>query len=407
MRIALFLVTIAGAWAQTSITFYPAVVTHCNSAGAGSGKVVWSYDGAGQVQVRVGSAAGKALTQPAGPHGSAPTGEVVTDGIIFVLTDAGGTELAETAPAIVRCNPAGEVLAPSLAGAPYFPLQPGDEWIYSYSSRINTNVYVMRKITGAIYVGDLAWFTVEESIGGGAQPSLSWYRNDDMGRIYQLTSQGAVLYLDPTTPPDPSAILKPTVGGPVQVPAGTFSNTLNYSIINGGLDLESGTFARGVGLVMNSHNMLSGSSGGFTEGMKLVYARIDGHVVFGSPMSSLELGVDASSLDVTNRKAANCAVPCYFVACYLAPGADPAGTYKPCFQARVNLGHTGFGRQQCDVDFLDSANQVLSHATVTGDFGSVQIPLYSAPNVPYQPGNYQVRAQTPDGRIAIAPVQLN
>jgi hypothetical protein len=346
-----------------------------------------------------------------GPQGSVATGDIVTDGVVFLLTDGGSQELASSTPGIVRCNRAGEVLAPALANASYFPLEVGDEWIYSYNSRISTSAYLARRITQAIYVGDLAWFVLEESING-TTPSDSWFSNDDMGRIYQLTSQGAQLWLDPTPRPDPSATLKITgTGGTVQAPAGTFHNSLNYMVVNGGLDLETGMFARGIGLVVNSHDLLEGSGGGFTEGMTLVYAKIDGHVVFGSPLSSLELGVESNSFDVSNMKAPNCAVPCYFVACGIVPGADPPGTYKPCFQARVRMGQTGWGSQSCDLDLLDSSNNSLYHVTLTGtsNHESVvanQVQLYTTPNHPFPPGSYQLRAQTPDGRVSIAPIQL-
>lgn len=412
MRLGLVFAAVWTAYAQTSITFDPPLVTHCNARGMGSGTVFWNYDGGGQVQIRIGAVDGTALTKLVGPQGSVPTGYVVTDGTVFLMTDGGSQELARTIPAIVRCNPAGEVLAPALSSATYFPLQVGDEWIYQYNSRVITSVYLARRITQAVYIGDLAWFVLEDSFSGSTQTSLSWLRNDDAGRIYQLTSQGGQLWLDPTTPPDPSAVLKITGrGGTVQSPAGTFADSLSYSVINGGLDLETGTFARGIGLVINNHDMLTGSSGGFVQGMTLVYARIDGHVVFGSPMSSLELGVEANSFDLSNMQAPNCAVPCYFVACGLAPGADPPGTYKPCFQARVRMGQTGSVAEQCDLDLLDSSSKTVSHTTVSGGTDNeavvaIQIPLYTTPNHPYPAGSYQLRAQTPDGRVAMAPIQL-
>ena len=412
MRFVLILLASIGACGQTAITFDPALVTHCNSSGLGSGTVSWNYDGGGQVQVRVGAVDGATLTGLAGPQGSVAINDLVIDGMVFILTDGGPQELARTTPAIVRCNPAGEVLAQGLATASYFPLQVGNEWIYSYSSRVVTSAYLTRRISQAVFIGEVAWFVLEDTFGGTAQPSLSWFRNDDAGRIYQLTSRGEKLWLDPSVPPDPSATLQIAgMGGVVQVPAGRFQNTLSYRVVSGGLDLETGTFARGIGLATNSHTMLTGSSGGFTEGMTLVYARIDGHVVFGSPSSSLDLGVESNSFDVSNKNTANCAVPCYFVACGLAPGADPPGTYRPCFQARVRMGQTGSAVQACDLDLLDSSNNSLYHATLTGtsDSESIvanQVPLYVKANQPFPPGRYQLRAQTPDGRTSIAPIQL-
>src|SRR5579864_1812686 len=125
MRFAFLTLACLPAWAETFLRFDPAVVTHCAVPGLGSGTLAWSYDGPGPVQVRVGSPDGTPLTGPAQSQGSAPTGDWVTDGISFVLTLGGTQELARTT-AVVRCNPAGEVLSPALSVATWFPLQVGD-----------------------------------------------------------------------------------------------------------------------------------------------------------------------------------------------------------------------------------------------------------------------------------------
>ncbi len=415
MRLVLFLLILESAAAQSFIRFDPPVVTHCTASGLGAGTVSFHDDGPGAVQVRVGTADGGALTGLVPPDGSATTGDWVTDGMAFILTDGGSQELARTT-AVVRCNPPGEVLAPALAAASYFPLQVGDEWIYIFNSRISTFSYVTRRIVRVDLIGDVAWFVISEAVGT-LPGSESWFRNDDSGRIYQLINNQEQLWLDPSVPADPSALLMITGrGGAVQVPAGRFQDSLGYKVFRGALDLETGSFARGIGLVTNSHTSLTGSSGGFTEGLTLVYAKIDGHVVFGSPVVSLELATEANRFDITGKQAPNCAVPCYFVACGLAPGADPPGTYKPCFQARVRLAQTGSDVQSCDLDLLDSSNNSVYHATLTGtpDRESIlvqQVRLYApyqypATPQPFPPGNYQLRAQTPDGRMSIAPIVL-
>jgi hypothetical protein len=69
----------------------------------------------------------------------------------------------------------------------------------------------------------------------------------------------------------------------------------------------------------------------------LVEADVAGGIHFSALQSTMELSIESLNLDVSGMKATNCAVPCYFAACYPAPGADPAGTYKPCAQARVAL----------------------------------------------------------------------
>jgi hypothetical protein len=174
--------------------------------------------------------------------------------------------------------------------------------------------------------------------------------------------------------------------------------------------------ARGIGLVNYTSNILAGSSGGFNTSLNLVYAKIDGHVVFGSPVLSLELGTEGSSFDVTNKIAPNCAVPCYFVACGLVPGADATGTYKPCFQARVRLRQLGSDLQSCDLDLLDGSGSVAYHRALTGTMDAestlfAQVPLYAPAlsgiaTIPLPTGNYQLRVQTPDGRMAVAPIQV-
>ena len=75
------------------------------------------------------------MTGPSASSGSAVTGDWVTDGMVFVLTDSSGNQFASVT-AVVQCTPFGEVLPSALATAPYFPLQVGDEWLYLYNSRI-------------------------------------------------------------------------------------------------------------------------------------------------------------------------------------------------------------------------------------------------------------------------------
>jgi hypothetical protein len=107
------------------------------------------------------------------------------------------------------------------------------------------------------------------------------------------------------------------------------------------------------------------------------------------------------------------------VACGLGSFVDPPGTYKPCFQARVRLRQTGSDVQSCDLDLLDSSNTSVFHTTLTGTSESEsvmvqQVLLYSvSPTPPYPQtfqtlpvGKYQLRAQTPDGRVSIAPIEI-
>lgn len=405
MRSLVFLCVSCSLLAQTSLTLNPEVITHCAPNGLGHLTAVWNYSGPGPVQVRVLSSNGPSMTGPTLPQGNAQSGEWVRDGMMFVLTDAGTQELAR-ATARVQCNFAGEVLPTALAVASYFPLRVGDEWVYLVNSRLITSAYVTRRISRAELVGNTAWFVIEQTVSGEANPQETRFRNDNQGRIYQLTTQGEQIWLDPTAMPDPSAILKVDGRGfDLKTPIGIFHDALSYDRRET-LILERGMFARGIGLVTSSQQMLTGSSGGFLQGLDLVYAKIDGHIYYATPSHSIELGVDATDFDVTNQKAPNCAVPCYFVACGFVPGADPPGTYKPCFQARVQ-----FQSASVDLDLLDAASNSVFHLTLAspGDSDSIvfrQVPLYSTPNHPFPTGSYRLRAQTTDGAAAFASIQV-
>src|SRR5260370_12821150 len=151
--------------AQTTLTLLTDVITHCsnNVVSLGRTSVVWNYPGPGPVQVRVNAPDGPSMTGLALSQGTAPTGDWVHDGLIFVLTDAGSQELARTT-AHVKCNPAGEVLPAGLAAASYFPLQVGDEWVYADNDRIITGAYITRRVARAELIGNTLWFVIEDTV---------------------------------------------------------------------------------------------------------------------------------------------------------------------------------------------------------------------------------------------------
>jgi hypothetical protein len=107
---------------------------------------------------------------------------------------------------------------------------------------------------------------------------------------------------------------------------------------------------------------------------------------------------------VSGQKATNCAVPCYFVACGLVPGADPPGTYKPCAQARVGLANwPAAASRAVRVQFVAPDGTTRFDQTLNLDASPaesvifVQVPLYSAPNLGLPAGLYQLLAKTVDG----------
>jgi hypothetical protein len=417
MRVCLLslLVPLFSLNAQTLLQILPEVITECSFPGSGRATIAWNYAGAGPVQIRIGGASGVAMTGLEAPKGSADTGDWVSDGLIFVLTDSFGQELARTT-AHVLCTAFPDPILFALAASSYFPLQVGNEWVYRVDSRTGTADHLIRRVTGVRLIGNQAWYVVVS--GDNSSPTL--YRADAQGRIYQLDANGReVLWLDPTANPDPAATLKITVRGqPYRSALGRFPDSLSYTVP--GFVMETGTYVRGVGLVFSRSDMLSGSSGGFVNGLDLVYARIGGNIRFATPAISLGLSVESNDLDVSGLRVTNCAVPCYFAACGLFPFTDPPGTYKPCFEARVRLENLAvIDSTTLDIDLLDAADHSIFHTSATVAAGPAQpdsifaqkLPLYSAPNQPVPPGTYrvQVKAKLSDGAgvaTAAIPVQV-
>ena len=118
----------------------------------------------------------------------------------------------------------------------------------------------------------------------------------------------------------------------------------------------------------------------------------------------MQLGIESLSLNVSGKEVTNCAVPCYFVACGLTPGADPPDTYKPCAQTRVGLSNWPAGQSRTVRLQLVAPDGTIAHdRTLTMDAAPdesvtfLQLPLYSAPNRPLPAGAYQLVAKTDDG----------
>jgi len=404
---------------QTVFQIRPDVITECSSNGLGRATIVWNYPGPGPVQVRVGPA-GVPMTGLQPSIGSGDTRDWVSDGLLFTLVDSAGRELAR-ATARVKCSPFPDPIGAALSSTSYFPLQVGNEWVYRIDSRVGTANYVTMRVAGVRIVNDQAWFSV--LTGDNPQTAIeTLYRADAQGRIYQLDVNGReILWLDPTANPNPSAVIQILNGRgqPFRNALGSFPDSFGYVIMTP-LSRETGTFARGVGRINSSSDSLTGSSGGFVDGLDLVYARIGGNIRFTPPVLSVALSVESNNLDVSGGKVTNCAVPCYFVACGIAPGADPPGTYKPCFQARVRLENLPVqDSTTLDLDLLDAGEHSVYHTSETVASGQAQpdsilvrqLQLYSAPNQPVPPGSYRVQVKakvSAGGDIAAAtiPVQV-
>jgi hypothetical protein len=124
----------------------------------------------------------------------------------------------------------------------------------------------------------------------------------------------------------------------------------------------------------------------------------------------LSVGIEKTRLDVGGKNVTNCAIPCYFLACYLS-GADPPGTYKPCAQARVEA-HSATP-YIVELELVDALNRVVYQAPAAAAAGGdllryVQLQLYSKPNLPLPPGFYTLTARAKDGAeiVAAASIQV-
>jgi hypothetical protein len=233
-------------------------------------------------------------------------------------------------------------------------------------------------------------------------------REDPNGAIYIYQNGAASLWLDPNQATGATPQLAITGRGPFQNSLGAFAEAANYTRQQGFI-LEHGILVKGIGLISNSSTMLTGSSGGFVESYDLVEARIDGHIVFGPSASSIEVTSEAAVFDVTHGLVTNCILPCYFAACGLvAPQPDPSGTYKPCFRAGAKLSSLA-GPTPVVLAILDGAGNVLTQSTMSllpddggRSEGFHEMPLYSAPNQPFAPGTYQLRATSPSASATVS-----
>ena len=234
----------------------------------------------------------------------------------------------------------------------------------------------------------------------------SKFRVDGQGRTLILTGDGDQLFLDPH-PNGTNGQLHPGgLGGSYTSAVGTVGDTLLYTNPVGGVLLtEMGQLGRGVGLLWSKTNLLTGSSGGFTNGRTLVEAVVDGGKTHYTATAGLRVGMESLTLDVTGKNVSNCILPCYFAACGLGgPQPDPPGTYKPCARARVSLenwpadaSHTVHVRLIAP-DSTVLTDQKYEVPTAPGEVVyTTQVQLWSAPNTPYPPGTYQLAASTEDG----------
>lgn len=368
-----------------TLTMSPAVISTCVS-GLGQGTLVWS-GATGAVQIHVGAADGPAMTGPLGTSGAAPTGPWVTDGLSFYLVDQSGNVEAFVT-AMVRC---GSGVDQGLGSGSYFPLAVGNTWVYKYNSRILTGAYLVQTITGQQVMNGQIYYVLTETAPAPAA-TIALLRTDTSGVIYQYTPSGDQVYLDPRAA---SAVL---YSGAL----GVFNDAIMPPAqIAGGLLLTTSVYARGVGMVNSQQQMETGSSGGFTQGLDLVDVQVDGYHL-SLPAPKIGLAIENTTLDLTNQLAPNCAVPCYFVACGLVPGTDPAGTYRPCAQTRIET--SGSSADAVLLELLDSTGKAVFQSSAAPGLDYLRLPLYTGqtPFTLLPPGNYSLVGSMSSGGATVA-----
>ena len=375
-----------------TLTISPTTIYDCIDGNAAA-TLTWS-GATGPVDLRVLKATGPSMTGLTGPSGTAMTGQWVSDGLQFFLVDQSGiVEAMVTAK--VRCGGSASTIETGLAGGSYVPLQVGNTWVYRVNNRQITNDYLVRSITGTQIVNGQTYYVLKQTYPG-PEAVVTMLRGDDAGVIYQLNGSTESVYLDASSIPGRA---------PFTGLIGTFPDSLSLTT-SAGITLSTTTFVRGVGLASMQTNLLSGSSGGFTNGLDLVEARLDG-VVLALPASRLTLAIDNPELDLTNQKAPNCAVPCYFVACGIA-GADPAGAYRPCVETRVE---TSYGQaHSVQLQLFNPSGGLVYNTTAdvdaSGGLEYFRLPLYtsaaqSASFTLLPPGVYKLAA-----RMLVAGVEI-
>ncbi|HEU0124062.1 MAG TPA: hypothetical protein VFQ91_26250 [Bryobacteraceae bacterium] len=357
MKILWFAAAALGAAAQ-SIVVDPPVITSCRN-GFGQASVRWS-GAAAPVTVFAGDSP---MTGQEPGAGVTQTGQWVTDGLVFTLRDNSGRVLA-SAKAAVKCDAGG-----------WWPLEVGNEWHFRVNDRTQTGGHAIWRVVRKEDVNGLLWAVLDPGPGGRTR-----LRTGDDGRIYSLSIDNKEQLLI-----DPSGLdhgdWEPGARNPISLTlAGPFGEEISWRGKIMGLSQESGKLIRGVGPSYFQTSLVTGSSGGLTSGYTLLEAVIAGGR-FTPAYRRLELATETQSVNFGAKSARNCAIPCYFTACF---GADLPTTYKPCMEASVR---GGAGK----LTLVNSAGVVLFEKATTGD-GWVRIPLYTEPAVLLPPGLYRVTA---------------
>jgi len=347
------------------------------------------------VQINVGQTSGPPMTGLLPASGSLVTGPWVSDGLNFYLVDQSGNVEA-SATASVYCANTPPTIDQGLASGSYFPLAVGNTWVYKFNNRQITASYIIQSISNIIYANGQIYYVLSQT-SPALQTPLAMLRADPSGVIYQLAGSGEQVYVDPT-----SAGIAAYQGA-----LGVFNDAIiPPAQVAGGLIQTTSTYARGIGLVNSQSTMLSGSSGGFTQSLDLVDVKVDGFHL-SVPVPKISLSIDNPFPNISNQLAPHCAVPCYFVACNLAPGADPTGTYRPCGQVRVDAS-AEVPFYTVLLELLDSTGTVVFQSSqqslAVSSLNYVRLPLYTGqtPFTLLSPGIYSLVGKMTLGNTTLA-----
>jgi hypothetical protein len=355
----------------------PSVITQCRN-GTGAARVYWDAEGAaGPVRV---FANGAAMTADSPSIGAENTGTWITDGLLFELRDASDAVLAATR-AVVRCA----------SPAPWWPLDVGNEWHFRVNDRFSTGAHTTWRVLAKQRIQGVEWTRVR------ARSELL-LRVDAEERIWQRNGDGTEsLLLDPSGRQNGRwGLARP--GNDVSfTPIGVFGADVSYSYTDG-LGRFEGQLSRGIGPTWSQSFLMTGSSGGLLDSLTIIEARIAG-VRYALPFyRTLSLTLETNSANVSEQRARNCRLPCYFAACGFGPSPpDSPDAYKPCIEASLT---GGAGR----VALLDAQSKTMFDGPIGN--GYARIPLWQNRDELLPPGPYVVRVTTTDGAVIAQPLQI-
>lgn len=385
--------------AQPTLTVSPAVIYNCNANGLGQATLFWQ-GAPGQVQIRLGSPNGQQMTGLLPGTGFTQTGDWVSDGLRFFLVTASGQAVAQ-ARASVACgqNPARPTV--QLNNSSYLPLAVGNTWTYQFNSRLTTASFITWTVTRKVQTAFREYFEVEVRGDGPVLKRL--FREGADGKIYEYV--GTATDASEKTLLDPSLLAKQ----PYENGLARFPDAIQ-KVINTNTDRTKEIFARGVGMIETTTEVVNGPVGGFMRSLTLVEVSILGGIhlrQLGPEPRGISLTVDSAFLDLSGRNAPNCAVPPYTVD---GTSPDLPTAYKPCLRVRI----AGFGPSRVGVNLLPAPLGLGDAGTGGGVYGGiydpgqnlphfafnvnqtgpwteyVQIPLFLGPNTPVPAGRYRV-----------------